>query len=105
MGWRPMAIKLLGGTAREQKNAARPKPETIYNLERSNPLLATEEAIEKRNEAAMSLTDPETYGYVLLTLRRKGNGHGKIQLQSRLEREWWPAFARTLRKMARALES
>lgn len=98
-----MAARLIAGSKTPTSPA--PTPEQIYGLPRDNPILASEEAKAKRREAAMSMMDDETYGYVLITLRKKpGNAFGKLKLQLKLERAWWPAFSTMLRKVARTLE-
>lgn len=71
--------------------------------ESQSPLAYDEEANRTRQEAALALTDPDIYGYVLLTLKKpRGGNNGFLDVAGYVKPEWWPAF---ILMMARVREA
>lgn len=88
--WRPRMARMLSAPR-----------ETVF-LPEDSPL-GEEPNRSLREDAALSLMDPDTHGYLLLTMKRTSNGQGRITLSaSQLSPRWLPAFKRALRKIADA---
>lgn len=84
---RPRLRKLLGLLPRQ----ARPL------LAEPTPYTADEKARDERNQAALRLIDPDTFGYVVLRLRKPAGGFdGRIEVEGHVLAEWWPAFRESL---------
>lgn len=67
-----------------------------------NPLEASANVAE-RNLAAMTIVDPDCYGYLLLTVHKQSVGpRADLRLQSAFEPSWWPAMRATLCRVIKA---
>jgi len=61
--------------------------------ESDSPIGADEAADALRNASAVSLVEPDTYGYLLFTLKKgAAEGDGEIGVTGFVKPEWWPAF-------------
>lgn len=56
--------------------------------ESSSPISKDETADAVRRAAAVSLVEPDTYGYLLFKL----DANGQVEVQGYVQPEWWPAF-------------
>ena len=57
--------------------------------EDQSPITEDENADAVRRNAACTLVEPSTFGYMLFTL----NGHnGEVEVSGYVQPEWWPAF-------------
>lgn len=81
-----------------------PVRERLPLSEGANPFLNDEIARNKRQEAALSMVDDETRGYILLVLKRNRDGSGEITPHVKMERNWHPSFARVIRRVLDQLE-
>lgn len=59
-----------------------------------SPLAHDPEASAQRRESALALTDDDTYGYVLLLLKKPKGAEaiGEIRTTGYIRPEWWPSF-------------
>lgn len=80
----------------------RPKPITLelesceaFVCEVTSPFLHNDDAFEARTRAAMSMTDDDTYGYILMVLKKPeaASATGEVGVHGYVQDEWWPAFA------------
>lgn len=78
---------------------------------RQKPLILPEQSpfdAEKhralREEAAFSLMDPDTHGFILFVMKRDDDGTARITFVSRIDEEWFTPFARVMRRVVNALQ-
>lgn len=83
-------------------NLLRPKME-VLTLPEQSPF-ENEKHRAMREDAALSLMDPDTHGYILFLMKRRGDGTGQITFVSRIDETWFPPFAKVLRRVADALQ-
>lgn len=104
-GLRGMAARLIAATKEEQPtyppgNPAEIEPFQVYG---HNPFALDEKARSKRQEAALSMADEDTFGYVLILLKRDEDGNGQMSVATHMDRAWWPAFRTTLERIRDAI--
>jgi hypothetical protein len=71
-------------------------------IPKRNPL-ERQSAAAQRGEDAMTMMDPDCYGYLLLTVHRAPEGAGAradIRMTTQMEDSWWPAVGNTLERIA-----
>lgn len=67
------------------------------------PYTADEKARLERNEAALRLVDDDTFGYIVIRLRKpQGSFDGRIEVEGHVMPEWWPPFRETLSRVQHA---
>lgn len=67
-------------------------------LPAENPL-ESRDGFNARQAAALKLMDEDCYGFLVLTVHRDEGVRGRIELAVKLQREWWPAVSKTLRRI------
>lgn len=68
----------------------------------ANPLEAAVN-VGERNQAAMTIVDPDCYGYLLVTVHKQSVGlRADLRLQTAFEPSWWPAMRATLTRVIAA---
>lgn len=87
---------------RKQREAERRPP--IAKLEGESPFAEGESLVAvERNEAAASLVDEDTYGYVLVRLVRDDSHgfEGRVEVKGHVRPEWRAPFLATLNRIIR----
>lgn len=83
-------------------NLLRPQTE-VLTLPPETPF-DDEEHRAMREDAALSLMDPDTHGYILFVMKRQPDGTGRITFVSRIDESWFAPFAKALRRVASVLQ-
>lgn len=94
----------MGGRWRTRTmNLLRPRME-VLTLPEESPFDESEKHRAMREDAALSLMDPETHGYILFVMKRRPDGTGQITFVSRIDESWFAPFAKALRRVVDALQ-
>lgn len=98
---------LKGIEQRRQHTEMSIPPCELVVRDTESPLVHDDEAASARTEAAMSLADEDTYGYLLLVLKKpKGpQGGGEVRVHGYVRPEWWPAFIEMMSRLGRVARS
>jgi hypothetical protein len=91
------ALRILFAAKAPSPRAAVPSP-----IPDRSPLGQDPQATIART-AALSMLDEETYGFVLLTVRRVDPVMMRIEVQSALIDDWWPAMLETMERVRGAI--
>lgn len=76
-----------------------PRRRPGFEIPDDNPL-ASGEGETSRQEAALSLMDPDCVGFLLLTVRRDFHGPGgEVRFAHHLQPSWWPSLCLTLERI------
>lgn len=69
-----------------------------------SPFIRDDKARSKRQEAALSMADDETYAYVLVMIRKDaGAARPEVVVSASVADEsWWPPLVETFRRIGRA---
>lgn len=96
---------MFGGRRRQRPprppSLPSPPPEEVFIGGDPSPFSANDLARERRNEAAASLIDAETHGYLLLRLSRDETGDGMIHIEAHIAPAHHDAFKTALKKLIR----
>lgn len=69
-------------------------------IPKKNPLERPDHA-SQRAEDAMTIMDPDCYGYLLVSVHRAPVGlRADIRMATQMEPSWWPAIGETLERVA-----
>lgn len=87
----------IGGGTRVEPLKLDTSMRGIAVMDEESPIPTTAGAVDRRTEAALSLCDPETFGYLLILLRKdpKKKVEGEILVRGFVKDEWYPAFRET----------
>lgn len=102
-----LARAIFGRPPPRQTKEARAAEESCDHMPAFIPAenpLESDDGEEARRNAAMRMVDEDCYGFLLLTVHRDAGGagagvRGHIELAVHLQREWWPAVTKTLRRI------
>jgi hypothetical protein len=87
-----MASRALAALARAVVGRPPPRPsEPEIPLPAVNPL-ASGDGAQGRRDAALKLLEDDCYGFVLLTVHRRDDRHGRIDLAIATDPSWWSAI-------------
>lgn len=85
---RPRLRRLLGRVP--------PSPPLVH----PTPFAGDEKARKRRNEAAASLVEDDTFGYIVVRLRgRPNSASSRIEVVGHVMPAWWPAFREVLERV------
>lgn len=87
----------LSGAWRVLRGARHASPPRLAAYIPPSSPLADEQGASARREAALSMMDPDCYGFLLIAVHRERVGVGaEIRLSQHVDRSWWPAICETL---------
>ena len=90
MGWKSRTMRIL----RPHEHDIVLPPESPFESGKNRSM---------REDAALSLMDPDTHGYVLFVMKRQPDGSGKITFTSRIDEGWFRPFSKALQRVADVL--
>lgn len=102
--WKSRIGRMLEAAKDQPPPREAPIRERLPRVDEPSPFLYDEGARNKRQEAALSMVDDDTMGYVLLVLKRHPDGSGQIIPHFKMERSWHPAFARVMVRIVDEME-
>lgn len=91
-------VRWIFGLFFRERKTTLVKSGRVMLVDSTSPLLSDENLHNARVEAAMSLTDDDAFGYIVMVLKKPNEAipDGEIVVHGSVREDWWPAFAAIL---------